>query len=537
MLPGVRTHVFQRTAIQMTRCMRPPLSLNVKHFQEDSIKCVFRFAGATLRVMTDVLWGRMRIEAGTIIAGKYRLEAPLARGGMGAVWIARHVKLGSQLAVKFLDPQLAASSTFVARFEQEARAAAAIESPHVVHVQDFGLEDGTPYLVMELLRGEDLRTRLRRRGRLTLGESAEILVQVGKALRRAHAAGIVHRDIKPGNLFLARVDDDEVLKVLDFGIAKHPNLRAGEATKTGEIVGTPHYVSPEQARGDKNVDHRTDVWAVGVIAYRMATGQLPFPGDGFGNVLAKVLVEKPAPVRSLVPSLPAALEGFFERALAKNRDERFQSVRELVDAYVSIVRTESLEESISPPSWSSIVSVSKPPPEPALHGASPRPAAGEAPDPAIPRDLLVTRPDGAAAAPMLSAPDKHDSLAPATGPGDSQIRPTHRFRWVAAAALGTLAIGGAVVAWFQRDPERPEPATSSAPPGSLPADPGRPAGSSAHDLPAPTTAPTPPPKDPMTAISASPTASASAPRSPVTPPTSAPAPAKTGTGSRRKWGF
>ncbi|MEZ4293497.1 MAG: serine/threonine-protein kinase, partial [Polyangiaceae bacterium] len=306
----------------------------------------------------------MRIAAGTVIAEKYRLEAQLARGGMGSVWVARHVKLGSQLAVKFLDARFVGSRSFVVRFEREARAAAAIESPHVVHVQDFGVEEGTPYLVMELLRGEDLRTRLRRMGRMPVSETADLLVQVAKALRRAHEAGIVHRDIKPGNLFLARVDDYEILKVLDFGIAKQPGELRGESTRTGEIVGTPHYVSPEQARGDKDVDHRTDVWAVGVIAYRMLTGHLPFSGDGFGTVLSKVLVEPPPKVGTFVQELPESLDPFFARALAKNREERFQSVRELTDAFVAIVQGAAPEASIAAASWSSIQSVSAPPPEP-----------------------------------------------------------------------------------------------------------------------------------------------------------------------------
>jgi serine/threonine-protein kinase len=320
----------------------------------------------------------VRIAVGTVIASKYKLEAPLARGGMGAVWIARHIQLGSQLALKFLDPRLAVSPSFVARFEREARAAAAIQSPHVVHVQDLGVEEGIPYIVMELLRGEDLRSRLRRVGRLSMAETAGMLVQVGKALRRAHEAGIVHRDIKPGNLFLAQMDGDEVLKVLDFGIAKQHDLAIGDATQTGEIVGSPHYVSPEQARGEKDVDHRSDVWSVGVIAFRMITGQLPFPGEGMGMVLSKLLTQPPPPVRSIVPELPAALDSFFARALAKEREERFQTVRALVDAYMSLLRNEALEDSISPPSWSSIHNLSKPPEAPPASSpdiAIPRPAA------------------------------------------------------------------------------------------------------------------------------------------------------------------
>jgi serine/threonine protein kinase len=476
----------------------------------------------------------MRIEAGTVIAEKYRLEAPLARGGMGSVWIARHVTLGSRLAVKFLDPTLAKSAAFVARFEAEARAAASIESPHVVHVQDFGLEEGTPYLVMELLRGEDLRTRLRRRGRLTLAECAELLVQVGKALRRAHAAGIVHRDIKPGNLFLARLDDDEVLKVLDFGIAKQARTAVGESTKTGELIGTPHYVSPEQARGDKDVDHRTDVWAVGVIAYKMVTGELPFPGDGFGKVLSSVLTETPRPVRAIVPSLPEPLDGFFARALAKKREERFQSVRELVDAFVVIVRTDAPEDSISPPSWSSIVSVSRPPPEPALRPPGPRPAAGESAVDLATADVQLVSADRTVPEPPGEAAAKHDSLAPATGPGKAHVRPSVRFRWVAVATLGLLLVAFALVVWLRGEHQSsPAGAITVSSPVLPPSDPGGPAGPTpSSKIASPTH-----PQAVMTASSASPPASASAPTPPSTTPASIPAPAKSTPGSRRKWGF
>jgi len=279
----------------------------------------------------------MQIAPGAIVGGKYRLEQPLSRGGMGAVWIARHMHLGAPVAIKFMDPALAGTPAYRTRFEREARAAARLQSPHVVHVQDYGLEDDTPYLVMELLDGESLGERLHRELRLSIPEVARILLQIGKGLRRAHEAGLVHRDLKPANLFLARVEDDEIVKILDFGIAKEIEPRhSGEVTRSGQVLGSPYYMSPEQVRGDKDLDHRSDLWSLGVIGFRMLTGQLPFPGEAMGEVLARILAD-PLPVPTqMAPDLPPEIDAFFTKALARDRAQRFQSVREIVDAFARI---------------------------------------------------------------------------------------------------------------------------------------------------------------------------------------------------------
>ena len=270
---------------------------------------------------------------GAVIGGKYRVERALARGGMGSVWVARHVQLGSEVALKFLDAKFAESAGHRARFEREARAAANLKSPHVVQVTDYGFEGAAPYLVMELLEGEDLGQRLARVGRLSLADTTRILNQVAKALRKAHEAGIVHRDLKPANLFLARVDDDEVVKVLDFGIAKEAGAALGDATKTGEVMGSPHYMSPEQVRAEKDLDFRTDLWSLGIILYRALVGELPFPGDQLGPVLAKILTEVvPVPSR-LAPDLPASIDAFMARALMRDKAQRFQSVMEMAAAF------------------------------------------------------------------------------------------------------------------------------------------------------------------------------------------------------------
>ncbi|WP_437767226.1 protein kinase [Sorangium sp. So ce764] len=271
---------------------------------------------------------------GSVVAGRYRLERVLARGGMGSIWVARHLQLDATVAVKLMAPEYAASSTARARFEREARAAAQLKIPNVVHVHDYGLEGDTPFLVMELLDGEDLETRLGREGRLSTAATLGIVTQVCKALRRAHEMGIVHRDLKPANLFLSRQDEDELVKVLDFGIAKaQGTLLAGNETKTGTLVGSPYYMSPEQVRRSKTLDWRSDLWSVGVIAYRCLTGRLPFPGEEIGEVFVAICTEDVPLASGVVPELGPAVDGFFSRALARDPAHRFQGASELAEAF------------------------------------------------------------------------------------------------------------------------------------------------------------------------------------------------------------
>jgi serine/threonine-protein kinase len=239
-----------------------------------------------------------------------------------------------QVAVKFMNPLLAATPEWRARFEREARAVAAIQSRNVVHVHDYGLHEGTPYMVMELLQGEVLSARLERERRLPPFVVAGVLAQVGKALRQAHERGIVHRDLKPSNIFLTRDDDEEVVKVFDFGVVKRTGLEAtDERTHTGLIIGSVHYMSPEQARGARDLDHRTDLWAMAVVAYRALTGYLPFPGDQAGDVIVKICSETPWPPSAFAPELGPAVDAFFARAFARRPEDRYASARELADAF------------------------------------------------------------------------------------------------------------------------------------------------------------------------------------------------------------
>ncbi|UQA59507.1 serine/threonine-protein kinase [Polyangium aurulentum] len=279
------------------------------------------------------------IAEGQVVASKLRLERPLARGGMGSVWVAHHLKLDAPVAVKFMDPALAASDTARARFEREARASAQLQSPHVVQVHDYGVEDDTPYIVMELLRGEDLGQHLQKRGRIPITEAARILEPVCKALRRAHEVGLVHRDLKPGNVFLARHDEEETVKLLDFGIAKavSPGTpQANNVTRSGNLVGSPLYMSPEQIRKSKEVDHRSDLWSLGVILYQMLTGRPPFVEDEVGAVLVAICTDPVPEPSSLVPDLGPEVDRFFARALARDPAHRFQNARELLDAFVTL---------------------------------------------------------------------------------------------------------------------------------------------------------------------------------------------------------
>lgn len=273
-----------------------------------------------------------------LVAGKYRLTRLLGRGGMGTVWEGVHTTLGTRVAVKFIDAEYAQSTEARSRFENEARAAAALRSKHVVEIHDHGVgEDGCPFIVMEYLEGETLDQKLDRVVRISPQETALIIHQVCRALAKAHAAGIVHRDLKPENIFLVWDEEDQaiVVKVLDFGIAKFTNQQLGassSATRTGSVLGTPFFMSPEQARGLRSVDHRTDVWSLGVIAYRCIVGELPFEGEAIGDLLVRLCTEPIRPPSSVRPDVPEGFDAFIERALAREVENRFQSVQELSEA-------------------------------------------------------------------------------------------------------------------------------------------------------------------------------------------------------------
>jgi len=280
--------------------------------------------------------------AGKNIDGRYLVEGVLGEGGMGKVYCVRHIALDRPFALKALRADLAREGDLAERFIQEAKTTAAVRHPNIVSITDFGqLPDGVPYFVMELLQGQTLADVLQAGGPLPAGRAVRIIRQVAAALGAAHAVGIVHRDMKPENVFLvggAAVQDDDV-RVVDFGAAKV--LGASRLTKTGIVFGTPHYMSPEQASGSA-VDHRADIYALGIIIYEMFTGRVPFEADTYMGVLTQHMFVNPVPPSQVAPAARelGALEQITLRCLEKKPEDRYATMEELVGAIDGVVHFE-----------------------------------------------------------------------------------------------------------------------------------------------------------------------------------------------------
>jgi tRNA A-37 threonylcarbamoyl transferase component Bud32 len=268
--------------------------------------------------------------------GNYRVKELIGEGGMGVVYLAEHPGIGRRAAVKVLRPGLTDNPEITKRFFNEARAANAVRHPGIVEVFDCGtLPSGTSYIVMELLEGENLAARLRQVGRMPIADARRIAGQTASALAAAHAAGIVHRDLKPDNLFLVPDDRDtslERVKVLDFGIAKLGQQASNVSsvrTRTGSVMGTPAYMSPEQCRGTREIDHRTDIYALGVILYEMVCGRPPFVSEGFGEMVHLHISAPPPPPRTIDPTIPQDLERLILWCLEKEPADRVQTMTDL----------------------------------------------------------------------------------------------------------------------------------------------------------------------------------------------------------------
>jgi len=304
-----------------------------------------------------------QIDVGKLVAGKYQLVRLLGKGAMGEVWLARHDSLGGEFAIKLVRPEAQdADESAIARFQQEAQVSAKLsrKTRHIVSVSDHGEDDGLAYLVMELLEGESLETRIER-GELDLPETVAIVRQVARALGQAHAEQIVHRDLKPANIFLTKDEDGRLLvKLLDFGIARArpPGKRSPFATGKDMVLGTPSYMSPEQARGLDSLDHRCDLWALAVVAYEALTRTIPWSGETIEDIFLSICTHEWTPILSRRPDLPPELEGFFARAFAERLNARFRTAAELSEAFEALVDPLALDERrAGPPSSPELVAL------------------------------------------------------------------------------------------------------------------------------------------------------------------------------------
>lgn len=272
---------------------------------------------------------------GNVLAGKFRVERVIGEGGMGMVLAAHHLQLDQRVALKVMRPDAGLGADGVQRFLREAQAVAKLRSDHVVRVLDVGaLPDGAPYIVMEYLEGHDLAAHVHKRGRLSIEETIDFVVQACDALAEAHRLGIVHRDLKPANLFLSKdADGSAVIKILDFGISKQ-TFQDGrhDLTSTAGVVGSPSYMSPEQLRASRDVDGRTDIWALGIVLHELLTGRLAFEATTLAELHVAILSQPPVALRAVRHDVPPALEAVLLRCLEKDVRNRFQSVVELVGA-------------------------------------------------------------------------------------------------------------------------------------------------------------------------------------------------------------
>ncbi len=264
--------------------------------------------------------------------GNYMLTAKLGEGGMGVVYLAEHPVIGRKVAMKAIHPELLRNPEVVSRFVTEAKSVNQIGNEHIVDIHDFGTTpDGEFYFIMEFLQGEALVDRMKRAAPLDLGRALAIAAQVADALGASHHHGIIHRDLKPENIFLiTKGHAVDFVKVLDFGLAKLTlgDDKVSHKTRTGSVMGTPYYMAPEQCEGKANIDHRADIYSLGVILFEMLTGKVPFGGEGYGEIIVKHITAAVPSPRAINPRLPASIESIILRALAKPREERFQTMEE-----------------------------------------------------------------------------------------------------------------------------------------------------------------------------------------------------------------
>jgi endoglucanase len=379
---------------------------------------------------------------GQTVGGKYRILRLLAKGGMGVVYEAQHTVVRRRFAIKFLRRDLAERRDILNRFQREAEAAGGLENQNVIAAVDFGIsDDGAPYIVMEYLAGESLGALLEREGRLPLGRAADLIVQACRGVEAAHAIGIVHRDLKPHNLFVCRREDGaDLLKVLDFGVAKLQAIDEGNAaTRTGTVLGTAAYMSPEQARGDKTVDTKTDVYALGAILYELVSQRRPHPGDSQNAILHHIATQPPVPLESIEPDLPREFTELVKQAVTSDPAARPPSAQALAQALAPFARREvwpaTREE--SGPARAEMTSTVL-----AEAQARPTPPSASSLRPTTADDRRPTPVSGSSLAPA-AADDRRPAAPTLSSSSESSPAPTLRTRSRATIVMG---VGVAVAA-------------------------------------------------------------------------------------------
>ena len=384
-----------------------------------------------------------------VVGGKYRIVRFLASGGMGSVYEAHHTVVRRRFAVKFLHHELALRRELLTRFQREAEAAGALESEHVAAALDFGIAaDGAPYIVLEYLVGESLEHLLERDGRLPVARATHVVQQVCRGVQAAHDAGIVHRDLKPHNLFMCRREDGtDLVKVLDFGVAKLEFVeKSAAATRTGTVLGTPSYMSPEQARGERNVGHLSDVYAVGAILYELLSGKKPHPGDSHNAILHHIATQPALSLAAFEPELPAELVAVVERALSGDPALRPASAEEFALALLPWAHAEVWPPPDLEPSAPRH-------PEPSTTLPAPIETVSPAPVSVAARQSPVPEPGRSSVVPASAAPG---SLGVSSVDRSSErAKPSSRLR--TAVIIGAVVLAGLLVKAL----ERPSPAVDA----------------------------------------------------------------------------